>query len=358
MQRVPSELSIEQWLVGAETGTVVDCRSESEHRKGHVPGAVNLPLLNDAGRHEVGCLYKSSGRSAAVALGLELLAERADHFFENLRDLAKAKRPCFFYCARGGMRSGAVAAAAASLGVRSFTLRRGYKSYRNHVLELMQQFSQHPLVVLNGLTGSGKTLVVREALALGLPAVDFEGLANHRGSAFGAIGIAAPSPSQQMFENLVAGAYRRHKHAPCLLVEIENSIGPVHLLKPLRQNIVRSPMIEISRQFDRRVAAIAEDYAGYWGDGSDADFEHAMGMVRRFLAGSEVASIVSAVREKKFAIAIEVLLKARYDRSYKKSLDRHSGQFVARFDYDVDHSALLDFLRDYLSSASSASRVV
>ena len=243
---------------------LVDLRSPGEFALGAMPGAVNVPLFADNERHEVGLAYKQSGPEEATSLGLEIFARKAADFLDLVEHLAK-RRPVAVHCWRGGMRSQSVAMFLRSVGHRVELLEGGYKVYRRYVGQVLDQFALHPIVVLNGRTGAGKTDFLRD-VASSVPTVDFEWIAKHRGSAFGDLAQEAPSPSQQNFENLLAEAYLAVADHPRLLVEIENFIGPCCLPFRLRRSIQAAPMVLLERNFDDRVARTAAEYTKGWSD--------------------------------------------------------------------------------------------
>ncbi|MFT7588718.1 MAG: tRNA 2-selenouridine synthase, partial [Limisphaerales bacterium] len=174
-------------------GTLVDVRSPSEFEAGHIPGAVNIALFTDEERARVGTLYKKQSREAAIDAGFEIAGPKMKYFADCARKAADDEG-LRVYCWRGGMRSGHMSWLFETAGVQTSILEGGYKAYRNTAIE---DFTSLPaLVVLQGSTGSGKTDILLKMAALGEQVIDLEGLANHRGSAFGALGMD-PQPSTE-----------------------------------------------------------------------------------------------------------------------------------------------------------------
>ena len=208
---------------------LIDLRSPKEFGLGHIPEAINIPLLDNTERHQIGKLYKESGKSEAVRLGLELFAAKSQSFLSQIETLSSANTIAL-YCWRGGMRSRLVGTwlALAQFNVR--ILKGGYKAFRRDVLDGIKNFSDHPKIVLNGRTGSGKTLFIKDMQESGYPVVDFEGLACHRGSAFGALAQGEASPTQQNFENQLYDAYLDVQKYPKILVEITINNRPCNCL--------------------------------------------------------------------------------------------------------------------------------
>ncbi|MFZ9732902.1 MAG: tRNA 2-selenouridine(34) synthase MnmH, partial [Schleiferiaceae bacterium] len=205
-----------------------DVRSPAEFAHGHVPGAVSLPLFSDAERAEVGTVYKQQSPAKAVRLGLKFAGARMADLVAEVD--ARAKRdtsPVEVYCWRGGQRSGSVAWLLRTAGYEVERWEGGYKAYRHRVLESWAQ--PRPYVVLAGLTGSGKTEVLRALHELGGPVLDLEGLAHHKGSAFGQIG-ELPQPTNEQFENDGALRLAELDGQPRIWIEDESrSIGRIWL---------------------------------------------------------------------------------------------------------------------------------
>ena len=192
-------------LLGEErsAAAVLDVRAPCEYEKGHVPGAVNFPLFDDAERAEVGTLYKQEGHDVAVARGLELVDRKLPSLLDALPPAVSEGDEVLVYCKRGGMRSGGIASLLSQAPLDVQLLDGGYAAFRQWALEDVWAAHANPLVVLGGRTGSGKTDVLHALREIGAQIIDLEGDAHHRGSAFGSIGLP-PQPTQQMYENVLA----------------------------------------------------------------------------------------------------------------------------------------------------------
>jgi len=160
--------------------TFVDVRSPKEFGLDHIPGAVNIPLFSDDERAIVGTIYSKESKERAMDVGLEIASKKLPSMIEVYK---KLEQPLCVYCWRGGMRSGSVVSLLKSLGFDVIQLENGYKDYRRYVREELEKVIIPPLVVLYGLTGSGKTEIIQQID----DSVDLEGLAKHRGSIFGDI---------------------------------------------------------------------------------------------------------------------------------------------------------------------------
>ncbi len=180
---------------------VIDVRSPAEFADDHIPGAVNLPVLNDDERVQVGTVYKQVHPFEARKLGAAMVSRNiARHLDEHFAGHPNGYRP-LVYCWRGGQRSGSLATVLGQIGFRVTVLAGGYKTYRGEVLDGLRDAAERvQLRVLAGRTGSGKTAVLRAVAAAGGQTLDLEELACHRGSLLGAE-PGQPQPPQRLFES-------------------------------------------------------------------------------------------------------------------------------------------------------------
>jgi tRNA 2-selenouridine synthase len=238
----------------------LDVRAPVEFAQGHVPGACNLPLLNDEERTVVGTTYKREGSKAAVELGHRLVcgavkAERIGAW----RDFLKAEG-AVIYCFRGGLRSRISQSWLSEEGVEIRRLDGGYKSARRFFMRETESIGRRlPLTVIAGSSGSGKTKLLR-ALAADRPVLDLEKLANHRGSAFGA--LSESQPSQPNFENQLAlELMRKNRAGGIVAIEDEGwTIGRLLVPSALFQNLSRSPLVCIEEPLEARAESIWQEY--------------------------------------------------------------------------------------------------
>src|SRR5436190_11372611 len=167
---------------------LIDVRSPAEFAEDHVPGAVNLPVLSDAERAEVGTIYVQESRFKARRVGAAYVARNvARHLETALADRDGGFAP-LIYCWRGGMRSNAMATILSQVGWRTTVLAGGYRTYRREVTQRLYDGELSlRFVLLDGHTGSAKTEMLGRLAARGFQTLDLEGLAEHRGSLFGAL---------------------------------------------------------------------------------------------------------------------------------------------------------------------------
>lgn len=242
----------------------VDVRAPIEFRDGAVPGAVNLPLLTDEERHQVGLTYKRDGQAAAIALGHRLVqGEVKEARVRAWLAGVEADKSAVIYCFRGGLRSQTTQSWLLERGVERPIVEGGYKALRRFLLGVFaNRLGAVEFEVVSGLTGSGKTAYLR---ASGRRFLDLEEIAVHRGSAFGGW-LDRPQPSQADFENAVAVELLRliargRAHGETILVEHESRlIGKRVLPSALFSKIQSSPRIVIEAPLDQRVENILKDY--------------------------------------------------------------------------------------------------
>ena len=254
----PADLFIRKHL--DEKLLLIDVRSEKEFSQAHIPGAVNIPLLNDDHRRQVGITYKSNGRDAAVIKGFDLVGEKFGDFIREVKKQSEGKH-VMVYCWRGGMRSGIMSWVLGMAGFKCFLLKGGYKSYRNYVLEVLEQ--PRNVVVIGGKTGSGKTEVLDALKRKGEQVICLETLASHRGSAFGALGLP-PQPRNEMFQNMLAEEWIKVDDRKILFLENESmTIGPIVLPPRIFEAIRNSPVVEIQMGLQQRIQRILAEYGEF-----------------------------------------------------------------------------------------------
>lgn len=314
-----------------EHSDVIDVRSESEYAADHIPGAVSLPVLTDAQRHEVGLLHKSDS-FAARRLGLGLvagnIARMADGF---LRDKDRSWRP-LVYCWRGGMRSESVVTVMRKVGWRAEAVPGGYKAYRRHVIAGLEGLpGSLRWTVLRGPTGAGKTLLLAALSAAGSQCLDLERLANHRGSLFGSLG---PQPTQRMFESEVFAELSAMDPSRPVFVESESRmVGRLRVPAEVTRAMRGGSLVDVDADVSDRARLTARDYGSFRDAGLFREVSE--GLVR--LVGRERVSEWNAMlAEGRVVELAESLLVHHYDPSYARSLRRGYGDRAPELTVRVD----------------------
>ena len=343
---------------------LIDTRAPVEFAQGAFPGAVNLPLMTDAERAQVGTRYKQAGQQAAIALGHELVAgEVKAARVRAWREFAEAHPDGYLYCFRGGLRSRIAQQWLAEAGVPYPRVIGGYKAMRRFLLEnLAAQSRERWFLVLSGQTGCAKTDLLAEMPG----AIDLEGLANHRGSAFGK--RVGGQPSQIGFENALSVALLRnrqaHGAAPLLLEDESRLIGRIAVPEELRQRTLTAPVVVLEVPLEERVRHTHLNYIlrnlRDWQDAlgeapgfdafaeelqqSLANLSRRLGGLRHAQLATQLASALVAHRKghpERHMLWIRELLVDYYDPMYAYQLEQKAARVVFR----GDRAAVREYLR-------------
>ena len=239
---------------------LMDVRAPVEYLQGAFPTAVNLPLMVDDERQQVGTCYKRQGQDAAIALGHRLVSGSTKH--ERLASwlaFAQAYPQGVLYCFRGGLRSQTVQQWMRSEGHTPYPrVSGGYKAMRTFLIDTTRDAAQQcGFTVLSGLTGTGKTQLIAQ-LRHG---IDLEGHANHRGSSFGQ--QVSGQPAQIDFENRLAIDIlkkRAQGHAFFVVEDEGRNVGKCAVPHDLRKRLELAPIVCLTDGFEDRVERILQDY--------------------------------------------------------------------------------------------------
>ena len=324
---------------------IIDVRSPAEFAEDHIPGAINLPVLDDAERAEVGTEYVRGSKFLARRNGAAKVARNiAAHLEGTLGDRDGAFRP-LVYCWRGGQRSGAMVTVMDQVGWPVTLLEGGYQTWRRQVKAALYDASlPHPLVLLDGPTGSGKTALLKAVAAQGAQVLDLEAMAGHRGSLFGA--TAGGQPSQKGFETRLHDALSRLDPERPVVVEAESSKIGARVLPPsLWAAMAAAPVIEIGVPVGARVRHIVETYADIAADAKALD--RALTRLPRHHAKADISGWRELAARGEIATLVEQLIEAHYDPAYART----SG---VRDRAVLDRRALADLTEAALNQAAGA----
>lgn len=339
-------------ILRAET-PIIDVRAPVEFAQGAMPAAVNLPLMNDEERAAVGTCYKREGADAALALGHKLVAgdtrqQRIAAWLDACRDAPNG----YLCCARGGQRSHITQSWIKEHGIDYPLIVGGYKALRQAAIKATEELVRHPIILIGGCTGNGKTPLVRQQPQ----GIDLEGLAHHRGSSFGRTLNA--QFSQATFENHLATALLQGAHEQdrvrWVLEDEGRMIGANHLPECLRDRMAQSPIAVVEDPFELRIERLREEYftrmhhdffAAYgeelgWQEYS-AYLHHGLFAIRRRLGLQRFAELTATLdaslaeqrrsgsTEAHFAWLVP-LLNEYYDPMYRYQLEKKADKIVFR----------------------------
>jgi tRNA 2-selenouridine synthase len=314
-----NKIRIDEFLEMAGKYPVLDVRSPGEYTHAHIPGAYNLPLFSDEERKVVGTMYKQEGREQAVKTGLDYFGVKMRKMVEDVEEIIRSHRfpipgnTVLVHCWRGGMRSAGVAWLLDLYGFEVYTLVGGYKAFRNWVL---QQFEKpYHFKMIGGYTGSGKTHVLKELGLANHSIVDLEGIAYHKGSAFGDLG-EKKQPTQEMFENTLGLELNAIGENKDIWVEDESRrIGNINLPLALWATMRRSPVFFLEVPFEERLNYITEEYGKF----KKEELINATVRIRKRLGGLNTKNAVSYLLEGNCKEAFRILLNY-YDKFYEHGL--------------------------------------
>lgn len=325
-----------------DTHCLIDVRTPLEFAEDHIPGAANVPLLTDEERVEIGTLYKQQGPQPARIRGLALTAHRFPEMTARIAELA-AGRPILVYCWRGGLRSKTVTTILDLVGYPALQMKGGYKAYRAHVVDYFDRFAPPaPLVVLHGHTGTGKTIFLHKLAKAGFPVIDLEGRANHRGSAFGALGIVQDL-TQKRFESLLWDDFRKLPPGVPVFLEGESRrIGNLSLPGNLHEVMREGTLVWCEASLDTRVRRLMEDYGR-------AEYRDELGAallrIKKRLGGEKLAEISGYLQRWEMEPFMRELMVSYYDRLYYKTKEWREDLTLSLEDYDRAMKELAVFLR-------------
>lgn len=329
------QVNIEEFITLCKSHPILDVRSPGEYAHAHIPGAISFPLFTDDERAIVGTLYKQESKEKAIRKGLEFFGPKLNQLLDKAECIIEqfnssrgraSEQKLLVHCWRGGMRSAGVAWLLRLYGFEIITLQGGYKAYRKWVLA---QFDKKwNFLVVGGFTGSSKT----ESLCClssihNEKVIDLELLARHKGSAFGGIGQSEPQPTQEMFENRLAGVlYNIYNHDDKEEVNVKSHIwvedesqriGSVNIPQPLYNQLRTSKLLFLHIPFGKRLEYIVSIY----GKLDRSLIIAAISRLQKKMGGLETKESIGFLLEGDIENSFQILLRY-YDRLYEKALNK------------------------------------
>jgi len=324
-------------------GLLIDVRSPEEYYKGHMPNSINIPIFNNEERSIIGKKYKYSGRENAVREGFKIIENKIDKLINKFILIKKELHISTIdkyindthikiYCARGGMRSQSMSWLLEKFNYNCITLNGGYKTYRNWVLNIFKD--KQKIIVIGGKTGTRKTKILNKLKSLGYQILDFENLANHRGSSFGGLGMKE-QPTNEHYENLIAEDLHKINKKNFIFVEAESpNIGKNRIPHEFYKQMKNSNRIEIIRDENIRIKELINTYSKY----NKNDLKESVLKISKRLGPQRTKSAIDSIDNEDWENVCKSVLDY-YDRCYEHELkDKDDVKILdmkVRTDYEI-----------------------
>jgi tRNA 2-selenouridine synthase len=317
---------------------IIDVRSHAEFTKGHIIGAYNVELFTDEERAVVGTAYKKESKEKAIAIGYKYVTPKLSEFISKSLEIAP-KKELVIICWRGGMRSNAFADHLIKHGFEKvYVIEKGYKSFRAYVLEFFGK--PFMLNVLGGYTGTGKTKVLHFLEKKGQQVIDLEGIANHRGSSFGGIGLAA-QPTNEHFENKLFAKLQGLNPTKAIWLEDESrAIGSVFIPELFYATMSTMPVYLLDIPLQERVIHLVDIYA----DLNPKQLADAISRISKRLGYDNAKYALDELENKNYDKVVMLAL-VYYDKCYLKGLQTRDQSSIISYQFpSVNPEATADFL--------------
>ncbi|WHY75653.1 tRNA 2-selenouridine(34) synthase MnmH [Neobacillus sp. WH10] len=344
------EITVEE-LFKLKEPIIIDIRSPIEFNDGAIPGAINVPLFSDEERQEVGTIYKHEGQAAAKWKAMEFVSPKIPVLLKTIKSYQRSGE-LVIHCWRGGMRSKAVVTFLEFAGIYAWRLLGGYKEYRHYILEKIPTNIPNQAVVLHGMTGVGKTEVLKILEKRGYPVLDLEEMAGHRGSIFGTIGLG-DGHNQKTFDSLLYKGLQEIKESEYFLVEAESKrIGKAVQPEELMDVKFKGVNIYIHSSLEQRVKHLVSEYVLKYEQEAWYHDKICLGIEKVLKRVKDVEirkRLMETLHEKNYQEMITILLEQYYDPRYDYARQEYEGEFFDIFaenpiDAAVKISAKLDEL--------------
>ena len=312
----------------------IDVRTESEYKEDNILNAFNIPLFKDDEHKEVGTIYKNQGKNEAIKKGFDYVSYKLKDIYIQVASLLDEYNNIVIYCARGGMRSGSIVNLLSSLGIDVYQLEGGYKSYRNYVLGYLKTIMDTKnFIVVHGLTGVGKTDLLKELEKNNIDNIDLEGIAKNSGSTFGFITFKEKPPSQKKFETRI---FERlfYSNSDYIFIESESKrVGHVLIPNEIYDAIVRDGYhILLECSLENRVKRLLNDYVYYKDEKKLELLKECINKFRKRLGNKKIDEYINLLDKGEYEKLIEKYLIQYYDPLYIHSVNKYTYNKVINFD--------------------------
>lgn len=345
-------------LVNMENVCIIDVRSENEFKSGTISGAINIPILNNKEREEVGFVYVNKSVRDAKRLALKYAGYKLEDIFNKVSDQFEKNKEIVFFCARGGMRSLTVHNLFNSIGIKNFKLDMGYKGYRKFLRENFENYlNKIKFIVIHGKTGIGKTKILNELKSQGYPVIDLEYAANHRASFLGGVNLGEQN-SQKNFESIIfhdvldiikTNKNNEHEKINVFIEGESKRIGKIIIPDYFFKFMIEGIHVCVDLPIKLRVENLIEDYlkvspnelnSGKINVDKDIleDFKNNMSLLSKYSSKNDMKEYNDLLENGEYGKLAESLIKNYYDPKYLNSMGKHN------FEFNFELNSLEEFL--------------
>lgn len=333
------KLAADIFLERSKSVPVIDVRAPKEFRQGHIPGAISLPLFDDDERAVVGTTYTRTGREDAIFKGLEIVGPKLPDMVRKAREYAKSGE-LLVHCWRGGMRSEAMAWLFNFSGIKTSVLEGGYRAYRHYIRESLKQGP--PVIILGGMTGSGKTEILQRLASLEEQVLDLEGLANHKGSAFGSLG-QPDQPTTEQFENDLAIQWLAlDAQKPVWIEDESRNIGKAIIPEPLFFKMMEASVVFVDIPFELRVKRLSAEYGNF----ERNELIDLIRKIARRMGGDQANAAIRAMERGNISEAVSIVLKY-YDNAYRYGISKRKESKIKTISFAEFHKGFAELRRGF-----------
>lgn len=326
----------------------IDARTPKEYEEDHILDSINLPILNDEEHADIGTIYKQQGKSQAINKGFDYVGYKLKYMYSAIEGLSNKYKNIVIYCARGGMRSKSLVSFFDSLGLNLYQLEGGYKSYRNFVINYLDTvMNEKKFIMLHGLTGVGKTDMLKLLEKDGLDIVDLEDMASNSGSVFGYITFDKKPPTQKEFETKI---FEKLYYAKSNYIFIESEskrVGHVSIPESIYNSMTQDAIhLLLEASIKSRVDRLARDYV--YSDCKDKnELLECINRFRKRLGHEKVNKFMEMFNNEKYEEVIKEYLVDYYDPLYNHSVKKYTYDMIINTeDIDKGLQKIINFTKD------------
>ena len=341
------KITVEEAL-NMDNSIFIDVRSPLEFMEGSIPDAINIPILNNEERIDVGTTYKQNSPTEAKVKGIEYVSSKLPNIYNEILLLSKNYKNIVIFCWRGGLRSGVISNLLGSLGMNIFQLQGGYKEYRKQVVKYFDENqSNHSFIVLHGYTGVGKTEILEKLEEINIPTLNLELIVKNSGSVFGTMAYQNEKPvTQKMFDSIVFDILRK-TNSKYIVIESEGQrLGRVTLPESLFQSILKGKQILINTSMENRIERLVRDYVNNISDNDDL-LENAILNLKKRIGLERVNQYLDWIKEKSYDKIARELIIEYYDPLYLHSMKNYN--YMMEINYNNIEDAVEEIVKLYYS---------